>query len=171
MQRRGATMPARRGPTRTAIPPFQVFLEEHRTLVYRFLMGAVGPSDVDDAFQETFLAALRAYPRLRHGENLRGWVMAIASRKAIDVGRATSRRPHPVAEVPDRPAEDGSVGPDRDLIEAVRRLPARQSLAVVHRILLDQTYEATAAALGCSVETARAHVYQGLKRLRSEVMV
>jgi RNA polymerase sigma factor (sigma-70 family) len=162
-------MERRAGPGK-AIPPFQAFLDEHRTLVYRFLVDAVGPGDADDAFQDTFLAALRAYPRLRHGENLRGWIMAIASRKAVDAARARARRPHPVPDVPDEPGREASPETDEDLIEAVRRLPARQGLAVVHRILLDQSYEATAAALGCSVETARAHVYQGLKRLRSEVM-
>src|SRR5712691_10695543 len=62
-----------------AIPPFQSFLEDHRNTVYRFLMGAVGPNEADDAFQETFLAALRAYPKLRDGDNLRGWVLAIAT--------------------------------------------------------------------------------------------
>src|SRR5262245_19851264 len=92
------TRPARarsRGERRTepaAIPSFQAFVEEHRTVVYRFLLASVGPSDADDVFQETFLAALRAYPGLRDAANLRGWVLAIATRKAIDAGRARSRR-------------------------------------------------------------------------------
>jgi RNA polymerase sigma factor (sigma-70 family) len=159
-----------RQPLGASIPPFHSFLEEHRALVYRFLVAAVGPTEADDCFQETFLAALRAYPRLANGENLRGWVMAIASRKAIDFGRARARRPVPVAEVPDRVRlepdglEDGS-----DLWEAVRRLPPRQGVAVAHRVVLDQSYEAVADAMGGSVETARANVYQGLKRLREEV--
>ena len=81
------------------IPPFQSFLEEHRAVVYRFLRASVGPADADDAFQETFLAALRSYPRLRDASNLRGWVLTIATRKAIDVARSRSRRPLLVPDV------------------------------------------------------------------------
>ena len=66
--------------TRAAIPPFQTFLEEHRSIVYRFLRASVGVERADDAFQETFLAALRAYPSLEDGRNLRGWVLTIATR-------------------------------------------------------------------------------------------
>src|SRR5687768_7810499 len=77
------------------LPPFQTFLEEQRRIVYRFLLAAVGPADADDCFQETFLSALRAYPGLRDAGNLRSWVLTIATRKAIDAGRARSRRPVP----------------------------------------------------------------------------
>jgi RNA polymerase sigma factor (sigma-70 family) len=141
--------------------------------VYRFLAAAAGPADADDCFQETFLSALRAYPALRDGRNLRGWVLAIAGRKVIDAARARGRRPVPVPEVPDRP-DPGRDDPqmlDDPVWEAVKELPPRQRAAVVHRVVLDQPYEAIAATMGCSTETARAHVYQGLRRLRSEVTV
>src|SRR5437773_1605481 len=85
--------------SRDGIPTFPAFLEEHRRVVYRFLHAAVGPAEVDDCFQETFLAALKAYPNLRHGDNLRGWVLAIATRKAIDSGRARARRAVPVGQI------------------------------------------------------------------------
>src|SRR5438445_13084628 len=81
------------------LPPFQVFLEQNRTMVYRFLRASVGANDADDLFQDTFLAALRAYPRLRHGENLRSWVLTIATRKTIDSARSAKRRPIAVADV------------------------------------------------------------------------
>ena len=77
---------------RTTIPPFQDLLDAHRTVVYRFCRAAVGPIEADDVFQETFLAALRAYPRLRDGEHLDRWLLRIASRKAIDHHRARGRR-------------------------------------------------------------------------------
>ena len=81
-------------PPVTEPPPFGRFLEEHRTVVYRFLRVAVGPSEADDCFQETFLAALRAYPRLRDADRLDRWILRIASRKAIDhYRRAAKRRP------------------------------------------------------------------------------
>ena len=156
--------------TEGRIPPFQTFLEEHRAVVYRFLLASAGPQDADDCFQETFLSALKAYPRLRHSDNLRGWVLAIATRKAIDAGRARSRRPVPVEELPEvvRAGEDPLV-PFDPLWDAVRTLPPRQRVALVHRVVLDQTYAEMAAAMGGSVEAARANVYQALKKLRIEV--
>lgn len=160
------------GRTDNGIPPFQAFLDENRATVYRFLLAAVGPQEADDCFQETFLAALRAYPNLKDGSNLRGWALAIATRKAIDSGRARARRPVPVAEVPDRAAsasDPPSMIPFDPLWEAVRDLPPRQRVALVHRVLLDQSYGEMAAAMGGSVEAARANVYQALKRLRKDV--
>ncbi len=156
------------------LPPFQRFLDEHRLDVYRFLVASVGRQEADDCFQETFLAALRAYPRLRDASNLRGWVLRIATRKAIDSGRAAGRRGLPIG---DGAALDGigaggaSFGPepaDDELWRAVRSLPARQRVAVVHRVVFDRLYADVAEAMGSSEETARANVYQGLKRLRKE---
>ncbi len=140
--------------------------------VYRFLVASVGPAEADDCFQETFLSALRAYHRLRDGRNLRGWILAIASRKAIDAARSRSRRPVPVPDVPDVASPGGDGHPqlfDDPVWQAVKGLPPRQRVAVVHRVVMDHSYEETAAAMGSSAETARAHVYQGLRRLRSEV--
>ena len=79
----------------STVPPFQDFLEANRATVYRFLTVAVGPSDADDCFQETFLAALRAYPRVTRGERLDRWILRIASRKAIDHHRAIARHAAP----------------------------------------------------------------------------
>ncbi len=160
---------AKRGP-----PPFQVFLEQHRTVVYRFLRASVGANDADDCFQETFLAALRAYPRLRHGENLRSWVLTIATRKAIDAGRSGVRRPLAVADpasVADPSEAEAATGrdPADPLWVAVRTLPIRQRAAVVHRFVLDRSYRDIAEVMGSSEETARANVSQGLKKLRKEL--
>jgi DNA-directed RNA polymerase specialized sigma24 family protein len=149
------------------LPPFQRFLEEHRATVYRFLMVAVGPQDADDAFQETFLAALRAYPTVREPDKLDRWILAIASRTAIDAHRGAARRPLPTDAVPDGAALDPPPpAPDDPLWAAVRALPARQRLAVVHRHVLDRSYRQIAEAMGGTEEAARANVYQGMKRLK-----
>jgi RNA polymerase sigma factor (sigma-70 family) len=153
----------------STIPPFQRFLEENRIVVYRFLLAAAGPNEVDDCFQETFLAALRAYPRLRDGSNLRGWVLAIATRKAIDASRARARRPTPVANPSDgKGHHQEPVVPELGdrVWDDILALPPRQRVAVVHRVLLDRPYADLAGAMGCSEEAARANVYQGLKKLR-----
>ncbi|MGZ8630860.1 MAG: RNA polymerase sigma factor [Actinomycetota bacterium] len=157
---------------RAAMPPFQEFLEANRATVYRFLAVAVGPQDADDAFQETFIAALRAYPRVREPHKLDRWILAIASRKAVDHHRGTGRRPVPTGDVPERPAHDAQVHdpPAHDvgdpLWAAVRALPPRQRVAVVHRHVLDRPYDEIAELMGCTEATARANVYQGTKRLR-----
>ena len=150
---------------RPTIPPFQDLLDRHRTTVYRFCRAAVGPSEADDVFQETFLAALRAYPRLRYGEHLDRWLLRIASRKAIDHHRSRGRRPIPSDELPERPVTSVE-GPDEELWSAVAALPPRQRVAVVHRHVLDRPYAEIAELMDATEETVRANVYQGIKRLR-----
>jgi RNA polymerase sigma factor (sigma-70 family) len=147
------------------IPPFQDLLDRHRVAVFRFCRAAVGPVEADDVFQETFLSALRAYPRLRDGEHLDRWLLRIASRKAIDHHRARARRAIPSEELPERA---GSSPPERDdeLWRAVATLPPRQRVAVVHRHVLDRPYAEIAELMDASETTVRANVYQGMKRLR-----
>jgi RNA polymerase sigma factor (sigma-70 family) len=151
------------------VPPFQDFLEANRSTVYRFLTVAVGPHDADDCFQETFLSALHAYPRVTDAERLDRWILRIASRKAIDHHRADARRPVPTEELPDRGASSGDPTPDDELWTAVRSLPPRQRVAVVHRHVLDRPYAEIAEMMGTSEQTARANVYQGTKKLREMI--
>lgn len=154
-----------------ALPPFQTFLDEHRDDVYRFLLATVGPVEADDCFQETFLSALRAYPRLRRGSNLRAWVLTIAQRKGLDSHRARARRALPVGEVPETAAV--SEAPELDgrpeLWRRVRELPPKQRAAVAHRFACDLSYGEIGVVLGCSEEAARRSVHEGLKKLREVV--
>jgi len=153
-----------------ALPPFQALLDEHAPDVMAVLRGAVGRADAEDCFQETFLAALRGYPKLRDGSNLRGWLLTIAHRKAIDHHRASGRRPLPVAEV-EPVAVDGVGGlADEDgLWELVGGLPPKQRAAVALRYACDLPHAEIAAALGCSPEAARRSLHEGIKRLRKEM--
>lgn len=155
----------------TALPPFQALLDEHAADVMAVLRGAVGRSDAEDCFQETFLAALRGYPKLRDGSNLRGWLLTIAHRKAIDHHRATGRRPLPVAEV--EPAAAGADPVDHlstdGLWGMVGGLPPKQRAAVALRYACDLPHAEIAAALGCSPEAARRSLHEGIKRLRKEM--
>jgi RNA polymerase sigma factor (sigma-70 family) len=149
------------------MPPFQEFLEANRAAVYRFLTVAVGPQEADDVFQETFITAMRAYPRVREPQKLDRWILTIASRKAIDHHRGSRRRAVPTDDPPERPTHDPTPSDTDDpLWAAVRALPPRQRVAVVHRHVLDRAYGEIAELMGCSEETARANVYQGTKRLR-----
>jgi len=149
------------------MPPFQEFIEANRAIVYRFLTVAVGSQEADDVFQETFIAALRAYPRVREPGKLDRWILAIASRKAIDHHRGARRRALPTDDPPERPVSDPPQSDAGDpLWAAVRALPPRQRVAVVHRHVLDRPYDEIAELMGSSEQTARANVYQGTKRLR-----
>jgi len=153
------------------LPPFQRVLDEHRDEVHRFLLAAAGPNDADDCFQETFIAALRAYPRLRPGSNVHGWLLTIAHRKAIDAHRARGRRAVPVAEVDrggtDDPALDGSSG-DPELWARVRALPPKQRAAVVLRFVADLSHAEAAEIIGCSEDAARRSLHEGLSKLRKD---
>ena len=149
------------------LPPFSEFLAEHKGTVYRFLMAAVGPHEADDAFQETFVSALRAYARLTDASKLDRWILRIASRKAIDHHRAASRRAIPSGDLPEHAAPPGGRAElDGDLRAAVASLPPKQRVAVVHRHVLDRSYADVADVMGISEEAARANVYQGVKKLR-----
>ncbi|HET6663332.1 MAG TPA: RNA polymerase sigma factor [Acidimicrobiales bacterium] len=152
--------------------PFQVALDEHGPGLYRHLVGVLGPHDGADCYQETLLAALRAWPP-SHDGNLRAWLFTIAHRKVIDQGRAAGRRAMPVAEVPEpvRAVAFASPGePERDLDggvwAAVRTLPEKQRMAVALRHGEDWGYADIAAVLECSEAAARQSVKAGLTRLK-----
>jgi RNA polymerase sigma factor (sigma-70 family) len=150
------------------LPPFQKLLDAYATDVYRFLVAQVGPSDAEDCWQETFMAALRAYPRIKRDDNLKAWVLTIAHRKALDTHRARSRRPAPVAELPDRPVMDDA--PDTSGVwELVRRLPDKQRASVVLRFANDLAYAEVARIAGTTEDAARQNVREGLKKLRKEM--
>ena len=153
---------------RVNLPPFQALLDEHRVDVYRFLVATAGPSEADDAFQETWIAALRAYPRLRRADNLRAWLFRIARNKSIDAHRARGRRPVPVAAVPEA-AGHGLPDSDPELWARVRELPAKQRTAVYCRSVLGMSYAELAVLLESSEDAARRTVHEGLKRLREDL--
>jgi RNA polymerase sigma factor (sigma-70 family) len=155
------------------LPPFQALVDAHAVELHRFLVGFLGPDDAEDCLQETLISALRAYPRLAHGENLRGWLYTIARRKATDVGRSRSRRPttRPLANLD--PRAEPSVAPhvpsDDGLWASVRLLPEKQRAAVVHRFVLDLDYRSIGERMAISEEAARQNVSEGLRRLRKEM--
>jgi RNA polymerase sigma factor (sigma-70 family) len=152
------------------LPPFQVLLDEHRADVYRFCVASAGPAEADDCFQETWIAALRAYPSLRRGDNLRAWLFRIAQNKAIDLHRSRSRRPvavEAVAEAPAPAAEPPSNG-EPELWASVRGLPPKQRTAVFCRSVLGMPYAELAQLLESSEDAARRNVFEGLQKLRED---
>jgi RNA polymerase sigma factor (sigma-70 family) len=154
------------------LPPFQNLLDAHGRAVHRFLIATVGPVEADDVYQETWVAALRAYPELTDASNLKGWLFTIAHRKTIDHVRARARRAVPVAEPADlaqAPSTDGGAAvPDEGLWAAVAALPDKQRTAVALRFIGDSAYAEIATAMEISEPAARRNVHEGLKRLREE---
>ena len=152
------------------LPPFQELLDRHRGDVLGFLIASVGPHDAEDCFQETFLAALRAYPRLEHQRNLRSWLLTIAHNKAIDHHRSRSREAVPTDQVPEQavPAVDLN-GTDPGLWQAVAGLPDKQRSAVMLRFAGDLTHREIGERIDCSEAAARRNVHEGVKRLREEL--
>jgi RNA polymerase sigma factor (sigma-70 family) len=150
-------------------PPFQRLLDEHADDVLRFLVAALGRHDAEDAFQETFLSALRAWPRLREDSNLRAWVLTIAHRKALDVHRARARRPVPVADVEEH-AQASELADEDGGWDMVRGLPPRQRAVLTLRYAVDLPHRDVAAVLGVSEEASRRAAADGLKALRKELV-
>lgn len=154
-----------------SLPPFQALLDTHGASVHRFLVASVGPSDADDCFQEACVAALRAYPRLSHADNLQAWLLRIAQRKAIDAHRARARRAVPMAALPEGSTAGLPAAPmdgEPAVWARVRALPEKQRMAVFLRSVADLSYDDVAQALDCSQDAARRNVHEGLKRLREE---
>jgi RNA polymerase sigma factor (sigma-70 family) len=151
------------------LPPFQTLLDAHGRDVHRFLVASVGRIDADDCYQETWLSALRAYPKLRDASNLRSWIFTVASRKAIDHTRSRRRQAVPVSDIPEPAnAHEAPEPGDDGLWSRVRELPPKQRTAVALRYVTDAGYEEIAAVMGTSQDAARRNVHEALKRLRME---
>jgi RNA polymerase sigma factor (sigma-70 family) len=146
------------------VPPFERFYEEQGEPVLAHLRGMLGREAAEDAFQETFLRALRAYPTLKHGRHLRAWALAIAHNAAID-----ALRKHRVtsAEVPDLESVDEPL-PYEELRRLTARLPRKERAAVFLRYGYDLSYEDIGSALGSSAEAARQAASSGIRRLRKK---
>ena len=150
------------------LPPFDRVVREHGPVVLRVCRAIVGGSDADDAWQETFLSALRAYPRLDPATDVRAWLVTVAHHRSVDLLRARARRAVPVAEVPGGPAGPGpeDAAELRELRDAVDALPERQRLAVALHHLGGLPYAEVAALIGGTPAAARRAAADGLAALR-----
>jgi RNA polymerase sigma factor (sigma-70 family) len=150
----------------TGRQPFEAVVAAHGRTVHRVCRAILGPVDADDAWSETFLAALKAYPELPDDANIQAWLVRIAHRKAIDVTRAGARRAVPVAEVPERRSAQRADGRDLDLDAALAALPRKQREAVAYHYLAGLPYREVAAVIGGTAEAARRSAADGIANLR-----
>jgi RNA polymerase sigma factor (sigma-70 family) len=147
-----------------AIPPFERFYTETRDEIWRYLVRLLGRQQAEDAFQETFLRALRGYPRLAHGRHLRAWAFTIATRVAVD----ERRRRAPAGTVPELAGEDARPA-FAELEHLAGDLPATERAAVVLRYGYDLPYADIALALGSTEVAARQATSSGVRRLRRRI--
>ncbi|MET7639316.1 sigma-70 family RNA polymerase sigma factor [Streptomyces sp. NPDC005438] len=149
--------------------PFERVVAEYGALVLRVCRAVLGPQDAEDAWSETFLAALRAYPRLPWDADVRGWLVTIAHRKSVDVVRARARQALPVAQLPERTSHLGQPEDavrDAALWDALRRLPDRQRRSVAYHYLAGLPYKEVARLIGVSPAAARRAAADGVRALR-----
>jgi len=154
----------------TGKQPFEQIVAAHGATVLRVCRAVLAPGDADDAWSETFLSAMAAYPGLPADANVEAWLVTIAHRKAIDVTRAAARRAVPVAEVPDAvtaPAAD-RLGPGlgAELLAALASLTDRQRRAVAYHHLAGLPYAEVAAILGGTPDAVRRAAADGIATLR-----
>jgi RNA polymerase sigma factor (sigma-70 family) len=154
---------------------------EHGATVLRVCRAVLGPHpDAEDAWSETFLAALRAYPELPADANIQAWLVKIAHRKAIDITRARQRRAVPVGDVPEGARQSGSpaaggtpaaggdpAATDDGVWAAVKALPDKQRQAVAYHYLAALPFKDIAALVGGSTDAARRAAADGIKNLRT----
>ena len=147
-------------------PPFEKVVTQHGPTVLRVVRAVLGHADADDAWSDTFLAAMKAYPDLPADANVEAWLVTIAHRKAIDVVRAASRRATPVADTPETASPDHADEPHADLTGAVAALPTKQRQAVAYHYLAGLPYAEIAALVDSSAAAARRAAADGIATLR-----
>jgi RNA polymerase sigma factor (sigma-70 family) len=145
--------------------PFEAVVTDHGPAVLRVCRAVVGPIDADDAWSESFLSAMKAYPDLPASANVEAWLVTIAHRKAVDIARARTRRAIPTDEVPELPS--GPIAERNDeLADALARLPDKQKQSVAYHYLAGLPYSDVAEILGGSTEAARRAAADGIATLR-----
>jgi RNA polymerase sigma factor (sigma-70 family) len=147
-------------------PPFESIVAGHGATVLRVARAVLGHADAEDAWSETFIAAMKAYPDLSADANVEAWLVTIAHRKAIDIVRAAARRATPVPETPDRPSRDHTDGAHSDLTQAVAALPPKQRQAVAYHYLAGLPYAEIATILDSTAAAARRAAADGIATLR-----
>lgn len=150
------------------LPPFERVVRDHGPRVLAICRSRLDTADADDAWSETFLAALSAWPDLPADLDVAAWLATVARRKCTDVHRARARRrTDPVAELPDVPASDDD-GQDEGVWRHVAELPTKQRQVITYRYLGGLSHARIAELVGGTEAAARRAASDGLKALRQK---
>lgn len=152
-----------------SLPPFEDIVERHGPAVLRFCIAQVGVQRGEDCFQETMLAALRAYNEVRDARAVRSWLFAIAARKAIDLVRAQARAPQASEQIVSLAPAVEPAHPEPKLWQLVQQLPDKQRQAVTLRYVADLSHRKIAVAMQTTEAAARRNVFEGLSRLKVDL--
>jgi RNA polymerase sigma factor (sigma-70 family) len=161
-------VPPGRLPAVSGKQPFETVVSRHGATVLRVCRALLGVVDADDAWSDTFLSALQAYPQLPEDANIEAWLVTIAHRKAVDLLRRNKTNTVTVAEPSSRvtSAAADSVGRDLDLVRSLAALPEKQRFAIVYHYLVGLPYGEVATIIGGSAEAARRAASDGVANLR-----
>jgi RNA polymerase sigma factor (sigma-70 family) len=147
--------------------PFEAVVAKYGPTVLRVCRAVLGPAAAEDAWSETFLAAMQAYPDLRPDSNVEAWLVTIAHRKAVDQRRAEARRAVPTDDLPERPSKDGVPGSwASDLWAALKALPLKQRETIAYHYVAGLPYADIADIVGGSPDAARRAAADGIAALR-----
>jgi RNA polymerase sigma factor (sigma-70 family) len=151
------------------VRPFEEIVEEYGAAVFRICRSMLGITDAEDAWSETFLSALRAYPDLSPGTPVEAWLVTIARNRSVDIHRARKRRAVPVAELPELPVSGNFPdGGDHEILILLAGLPPKQRRSVTYHYLAGLPYSEVAEVLGGSEAAARRAAADGIAALRRE---
>ena len=150
---------------------FEQLVRDHNREIFNYLWRMLqNQQDAEDALQDCFLRALRAYPKLQPGSNPRAWLFKIATNVALTQLKRRNRLPEQFAEIELIPEHsdlhESNVATRMVVMAAIDRLPGKQRAALILRYYQGLEYTQIGLILECSPESARANLYQGLKKLR-----
>lgn len=159
--------------------PFERLVEAHHSEIRRYLARVTRrAAEADDLTQDTFLRAYRSWRALPANANARAWLFAIATNVSRNHFRGEKRRSRAHESVKVTVTERGHESTDGGVVfsealgvveSVVERLPFKQRSAFVLRKIHELDYEAIGSALDCSSDTARAHVFQALRKIRQSL--
>lgn len=146
--------------------PFDQVVSCHGTMVLRVCRAVLNAVDADDAWSDTFISALKAYPDLPEGANIEAWLVTIAYHKSIDILRRAGRQATPVSDFPNQLSDDQANRRDLDLVHSLASLPRKQRFAIAYHYLAGFSYEDVAAIIGGNAQAARRAAADGIANLR-----
>lgn len=148
------------------VRPFEAVVVQHGARVLRVCRAVVGPDEAEDAWSETFISALRAYPELPDTANIEAWLVTIAHRRSLDLIRKRVRRPTPTDTLAEQALAPSDPHQHDDLYAAMRDLPDKQRMSVAYHHLGGLPHSQVAELLGCTEAAARRSCADGVKALR-----
>ncbi len=157
---------------------FNQLVMRYQNLVYNFLYR-LAPywDDLDDLAQEVFIKVYHSIRKLKDRSQFKSWLHQIAVRVYMDEQRRRKKRQERfisderIFAMQSDPQENPGQHLERQelqrqLQEAINRLPEEFKLAIVLREIQELSYEDIGIALNCSTGTVRSRIFRGRQLLQ-----